>query len=63
MLAAVETLDVNASVRGREMVVGVMDVSEMLLAILTKLGGTVNVAQNGAQSEDPNEAAVDAIER
>ncbi len=56
--AVTEKADVNASVRGREMVVVVMVVSETLHAILMKLDGTETVAL----SEDPKEA-VDAVGR
>jgi hypothetical protein len=56
--AVAEKPDVNASVRGREMAVVVMVVSENLLVRLTKLDGTESVAP----SEDPKEA-VDVVGR
>ena len=65
-LAVVERADVSVVI-GREMVVDVMGVSEMLPAILTKLRGTPSEAQNERQSvvrkEEPNVEAADEAER
>ena len=58
-----ETADENVSARGREMGVDATAVSETLPAILMKLDGAASVAQNEAQSGDPNAAAVDAAGR
>ena len=52
----VERADENESVRGREMGVDVMVVSETLLVSLMKLDGLASVAPSGVQSEEQKEA-------